>query len=229
MFHAVTTRHGASGKPFAWSYSKLKNFETCPKRHYHIDIIKEYKDGGEAMDWGMAVHKTLAQRIKDGTALPPLHTSHERWAKWVEEMPGDIVLVEQQMAVDERHDPCEWFGRKAWFRAVADVIKINGPVAVVVDWKTGKIIEDSAQLALTAAVMFQHYPQLQRIRSCFVWLQDNAKTIATLSREEGRQVWDYLSDRVETMKIAHERTEYPPTPNRYCRFCPVKKCPHNGG
>ena len=36
-------------KAFSWSYTKLKNYETCPKRHFHYDVRKDIKEPeGEA-------------------------------------------------------------------------------------------------------------------------------------------------------------------------------------
>ena len=59
----VTTRN--KPKPFAWSYSRLKNFESCPKRHWHLDIQKDIKEEeGEALLWGNVVHKALADRVQ---------------------------------------------------------------------------------------------------------------------------------------------------------------------
>jgi spore coat polysaccharide biosynthesis protein SpsF (cytidylyltransferase family) len=50
------TRHGP--KPFAWSYSKLKNYEVCPKRHWHVDVKKDFKEAeSEALKQGNLVHK----------------------------------------------------------------------------------------------------------------------------------------------------------------------------
>ena len=68
----VTTRRAPAGpKPFSWSYSRLKNFETCPKRHWHVDINKDAKEeDSEQLQWGNAVHKALADRIAKGTSLP---------------------------------------------------------------------------------------------------------------------------------------------------------------
>ena len=64
----ITTRH--SPKPFAWSYSRLKNFEVCPKRHYEIDIAKNIKEEeSEALLWGNTVHRSCADRLSKGT--PP--------------------------------------------------------------------------------------------------------------------------------------------------------------
>lgn len=230
MFVTETTRYSPKQKKsFAWSYSKLKNFEACPKRHYHVDLKKDFREADSTqLLWGNAVHKSLAQRISQGTILPPLHQEYEPWAKKVLHGPGEIS-VEQDLAINKDFQPCEWFGKDAWLRVKIDVAKLNGPVGLLIDWKTGKIVEDSVQLALSAAVAFSHYPQLQAIRTMYVWLKEDAETKIMIKRSDLPTLWNNLWDRIENLKTAHETDNYPPTPNRLCRsWCPVKVCPHHG-
>lgn len=229
---AAVTETFAGGKlvkPFAWSYSKLKNFETCPKRHWHIDIQRDVKEEeSEHLTWGNYAHKALAERLSKNTPLPNDLTKFEKWAERILSTPGDI-MVEQKLAIDKSFGQCSWFGPQAWYRAIGDVIKVNGPVALVGDWKTGKILEDSVQLALAAACVFAHYPEVMAVRSEFIWLKHDASTRETFKREEMATFWRGLWPRIETLKQAHEKQEYPPKPNGLCkRWCPVVKCPHYG-
>jgi len=227
----TTIRHSpAQPKPFAWSYSKLKNYESCPKRHWHIDVAKDVKEEeGEALTWGNAVHKALADRIARGAALPRGMEDYEHWCEKVLTSPGNI-LVEQKLAITKDFAPCEFFAKDAWFRGVGDVIKLHGPVALIVDWKTGKILEDSVQLALSAACVFAHYPKVQRVRSEFIWLKEDATTREDFRREDMVNLWRILWPRIESLRQAHEQINYPPKPGPLCRrWCPVKQCPHNGG
>ena len=81
----ITTRTGGVStmkKAFAWSYSRMKNFAVCPKRHYEIDIAKNYKDdSAEALLWGNAVHEALAERCgPKRTPLPEGMAPYEPWA-----------------------------------------------------------------------------------------------------------------------------------------------------
>jgi hypothetical protein len=226
----TTGRDGkAVKKPFAWSYSKLKNFESCPKRHFHIDIQKDVKEEeSEQLWWGNEVHKALADRIGKGAPLPVPMKSYEPWCEKILNTPGDIV-VEQKLAITADFGPTTFFDSKAWFRAVGDVIKINGPVALIADWKTGKIIEDSVQLALSAACVFAHYPSVKAVRSEFIWLKDDANTSGTFMRADMPGMWKGLWPRIEALKQAHEKNEYPAKPGYLCRkWCPVNKCPHYG-
>src|SRR5687767_823363 len=90
----TTTRHGAAPrKPFAWSWSKIKNFEVCPKRHYHIDVAKDIKEPeSDELQYGDTVHAILEQRVGRGTTLPPYHQpTLEPWAVWITAGPGKII------------------------------------------------------------------------------------------------------------------------------------------
>jgi hypothetical protein len=115
VLQATTTRYSpATPKPFAWSYSKLKNFEACPKRHYHIDVVprghpdKIVEEQSEQLRYGDTIHKILDQYIGQGTPLPPVHEPH--LAPWVRRVfsfrhqdvrdLGAVVSAEQQLAIN---------------------------------------------------------------------------------------------------------------------------------
>ena len=54
-----------------WSYSSLKTFEQCPKKYFHLRVVKDVKDeGSEATIYGQEVHKAAENYIKLGTAVP---------------------------------------------------------------------------------------------------------------------------------------------------------------
>lgn len=221
-------------KPFAWSYSKLKNYESCPKRHYHIDVAKDVKEEeSEQLQYGNTLHKVLAEAIEGKNPLPK-HFSHLQ--PWVEKVLSGVtpggdtkVLVEQQMAITKGFGPTDWFGKDAWYRGIGDVVKIAGPVALVMDWKTGKILEDGTQLALMAQCVFAHHPQLQKIRTEFIWLKEDASTRADFTRADMVKIWAGVLPRVQQLESAYKMTEFPPKPNHLCRkWCPVRSCPHNG-
>ena len=48
-----------------WSYSSLKTFEQCPKKFYHLKVVKDYQE-----DQG-AEHVALVQAVYDVEATPP--------------------------------------------------------------------------------------------------------------------------------------------------------------
>jgi hypothetical protein len=217
-------------KAFAWSYSKLKNYETCPKRHWHVDVARDIKEEeGEALLWGNAVHKALAERVEKGTSLPNTMADYEKWAVRITSGGNAKILVEQKLAINKDLGKESWFSDNAWYRGIGDVIKIMGPVALICDYKTGKILEDGSQLALMAACVFAHHPEVQKVRSEFIWLKEDATTRADFSREDMVKVWRGLWPRIEALEHAHNTLTYPAKPGPLCkRWCPVAVCPHHG-
>jgi hypothetical protein len=220
-------------KEWSWSYSKLKNFETCPKRMYEIDICKSYveeKVAGGPLDWGDRVHKVLADACRDGL---PLATEYEAFQGWVdrtrERAVGGTLLVEQKYAITRDFRPTTYFAKDVWFRCIADIVILKGQIAMTTDWKTGKILEDSVQLMLVAQCLFSHFPQLQRVGTEFVWLKDDATSPEVFDRAEVANTWLSLLPRVSGMEMAASTMTYPPKPSGVCKkWCVVQSCPFHG-
>ncbi len=236
MLKATTTYNsGKAAKSWRWSYSKLKNFEACPKKHWHTDLAKdlEEEEDNEAMAAGNLLHKAFHMRL--GPKRIPFskeYAKHEPWALKV--LNGltstDKLLVEQKLAIREDYGPTGFFDNDAWYSGIADVLKIRGPVCWSGDWKTGKVLDDSVQLALTAQAIFSHHPEVQFIRSEYVWLKEDATTTLDMKRSDLPGLWAGVLPRVALMKRAHDTGEYPPQPGGLCRrYCGVKQCVHHGG
>lgn len=226
MIQTTTVR--TRPKPFAWSYSKIKNYETCPKRYWHYDVSKDVKEPeGEALQYGNAVHAALAAALL-GDPLPNHFKNLQSWVDRITTREGKI-LTEQKLAITNEFEPCDWFAKTAWYRGIADVIKITGRVALAIDWKTGKIVEDGSQLALMAQCIFSHHPEVERIRTEFVWLKEEATTRADFARTDMADVWKGILPRVTLLQNAHETMTFPPKPGGLCRkWCSVSSCPHQG-
>ncbi len=229
---AVTTYNRP--KPFAWSFSKLKNYETCPKRHYHVDVARDVSEPeSEELKFGNMLHDYLAKRLGPSKLpLPEPLKMYEKYAAKVDmpiNYPQGKLLVEQKLAITKDYEPCDWRSNTAWYRGIADVLKVIGPVALLVDWKTGKVSEESQQLVLAAACVFAHYPQVKKVRAEFVWLKFDATTREDIAREDMPMMWANLMPRIAELQAAHEKVIYPPKPGHLCRkWCPVKACPHHG-
>lgn len=222
-------------KKFAWSWSKLKNYRGCPKRHYEVDIAKTYKDGeeSEALKWGDTVHKAMAARIAKGTPLPPMMEHYEDWPARICGLRdrGMKVLVENKLAMSEKFRPTSFFDNETWFRCVCDVLAIDekNQVALTFDWKTGKIAPEAEQLALSAQVIFVHYPQLKLVSSVYVWLGNDDETSKTYEPGSLVPLWNDLWPEIKAMEEAHRTLTYPPKPSGLCKqYCPVSSCPYYG-
>jgi hypothetical protein len=213
-------------KAFSWSYSKLNSYEKCPKRHYEVDLAKNYADQqGEALLYGNKVHQVLAAHLGQGTPLPPEMLAYQTWADKVRNGTGQL-LVEQKYAINRAFGKTSWFAPDAWFRGIGDVVRLNAPAALVLDWKTGKILEDSVQLALMAQIIFSHYPEIMIVRSEFVWLKEDCQTSEMYTRDDMVALWPALLERVDSMEQSSISLNYPPNPGcNLCRnWCPVTSC-----
>lgn len=236
-----------AAKEFAWSYSKFKNFDTCAKRHYEVDIAKHFVDTSDQLTWGNEVHDTLAKAVTTGDKLPD---SMETYQKWVDEMrtgeffgdsqppwmrhlkaPGSVVEVEKKYAITRQFAPTAWFANNVWFRGVCDVVRFDPTktVALARDYKTGKVVHDSRQLMLMAQCLFSHTPSLTRLRTEFVWLKDDCTTVETFDRSMIHREWVPILPLVKVMEDAARTMNYPPKPGKLCRsYCPVVSCPFHG-
>lgn len=229
-------------KPFAWSWSKLKNFRSCPKRHWHMDIQKDFAEPeSDHMKWGHMVHQSMADFIRTDKPLP-LTMEHfrpmpERFAVLRKE--GVPVDVELKLAMNEAFKPVGFFDNGAWFRGVVDVMARGIFVAHAADWKTGKMPDggdaEYEQLALTAQLVFAHYPEIDEVSTSFVWLgyfDDNGRPETTeriYTRDGMMPLWNKLWPDINVMKEAWRTTTYPPKPSGLCRnYCAVTSCPFHG-
>ena len=55
----------------AWSYSSITLFDQCPKKYYHLRVVKDIKEPeSEAMNYGKDLHLAAEEHIRDGKPLP---------------------------------------------------------------------------------------------------------------------------------------------------------------
>lgn len=222
-------------KPFAWSWSKLKNWRSCPKRHYEVDIAKTYKeDESDALTWGNQVHSAFAKRVDKGTPLPIEMQRHDGWPSRIHALKeaGLPVMIERKLAIDKEFRPVGFFDASAWCRVVIDVqMHIESAnAAITVDWKTGgKVEPEFEQLGISSQVIFSHYPDLQQVAAIYVWLGHETQTVKVYNRDRMPGLWNLLWPELQQMQEAHRTLTYPPKPSGLCiRWCPVTSCPYHG-
>lgn len=218
-------------KQSAWSYSRLNNFETCPKKFWHLSVRKDViEPEGEAIRYGKLVHKALEKRVGKGAKLPMNLRHLEKYAAKLAGAKGE-KLTEQQLAIDNEFQPCDWFAKNTWCRAIIDLAIINGPKAVIVDYKTGKISNDFTQLRLSAALLMLHEPEIQTADLCYLWTKEKQLTRdeVPMTRDDIKTVVLDLMPRLRKYEKAHRTESFPARPGYLCkRYCPVSNCPHHG-
>lgn len=216
-------------KAFAWSYSQLRAYESCALQWQQTTLLKNFRSekGPEAL-WGDRVHQAFHKTLAGNTPLPDEMLTYQKWVDYVKRIEGDRY-VEQKYAITRDFAPCEYFHPKVWFRGIGDVVVVNGPVAIVIDWKTGKVLDDPVQLMLMAQLIFSHFPQVKRVIAQFVWLKFDCTSEQVVTRQDIADNWIGLMERVKSMQNAYETDVFPPNPSGLCRkHCPVQSCKYWG-
>lgn len=136
-----------------------------------------------------------------------------------------ILATEQKLAITNAFKPTEWFAPDVWCRGVLDARWLDGSVARVVDWKTGKRKPDSKQLLLFALLVFACHPEVNRVNTAFVWLQTGKIDTAKFFRKDVSKLWQEILPEVRRLEYAHKTMTFIPKPSGICNgWCPVKSC-----
>jgi hypothetical protein len=233
--HVATTT-----KAFSWSYSKLKNYETCPRRHYEIDIAKNFEQPrSDALERGDDLHDAMKNRVQGTTPLPPHLIYMEHWAEKLTRVlhPLQIIQCELKMSNDRQGKPTGYFDKNTWFRSKIDYLRfmpnegVNKDFAHVVDYKTGKPPKfwDGTQLMLNAWQVFQSYKTVATCRVDYLWTEYNDTTHETYKREDIPRHMAELTPRVSAMETAYKTNDFPPKPGGLClEYCDVITCEFHG-
>jgi len=211
-----------STKPLAHSYSALKQYEICPRQYEKQRITREVKATfGEASIYGIRIHEHLEARITNQTPLPEEAVQYEGLIEAFKSLPGEL-LAEHELVLDKDLQPTGWWDKGAWLRSKLDILVLNGPDAVVADWKTGKRRPDSFQMELFALQVFIHYPDIERVRTTLVWLKDMKMDTESYKRENLSTLLEVLMTKVHRIEQSLEKNNWPPKPSGLCPWCPAK-------
>jgi hypothetical protein len=216
----------------AWSYSSIKTFDQCPKKYYHLKILKDIKDtGSEATIYGQQVHKAAEDYIKDGVPIPEkfayIRGVVEALGRKEGEKHTELRLGVKR--IDEGYEPCKFLGKDVWWRGIADLVIIDGDTAYSVDYKTSKNAKyaDVKQLDLVAGGIFTHFPQVDKIRSALIFLVSNDVVKKDHYREHMHNYLSTFDPLLDRLEVAEESGVWNAKSGPLCRFCPVVSCEHH--
>jgi hypothetical protein len=214
-----------------WSYSSLGLFQQCPRKYYHLRVLKDIKEPETtAILYGKEVHLALEEYIRDGKPVPVQFKEFTEIADMLKAMPGD-KLCEYKMGLTKDIQACGFFDENVWFRGVADLLIINGDTARVIDYKTGKSSEfaDKKQLELMSLAVFKHFPKVRTVKAGLIFLVANDFVKADFDKKDAPLTWLKWIQETDRLEEAHEVNVWNPKPNFTCRkYCLVKDCEHNG-
>jgi hypothetical protein len=207
----------------AWSHSRINDFKSCPKMLYHKALLKDVPFvETPQMREGNRIHKAFEYRVRDAVPFTGNDVKYERIAQAIIGAAGN-VLCENKITLDPGLAPTGWFAKDAYCRVIVDVMKINGEVGFMGDYKTGKIKFDEHQLKLFAAAGFQAFPGVNKWTTAYIWTEHNLIDPAVYTRDQLPQMWAELLVEPTKMQEAFVMNHWPAKPGRQCRWCDVNK------
>ena len=231
-------------RPLPWSHSALGDFLNCPKQYFHKRVAKDvHEEQGEAALWGDQVHKffeasILAVRGQQAEAdeiwttlklqgLDP-EESFKVYLPYLQAVlatPHDEVFPERQYSINKKLAPCDWFDAEVWCRGIIDVLLIKGDKAWALDWKTGKRKPNSKQLKLFALLVFIHHPEIQTVKTSFMWIKTGESDHETYTRDQEAELWQEFVGDLARYNAAFKQDMWIPRKSGLCRgWCPVTGC-----
>lgn len=206
------------------SYSSIKMYENCPLRYYKQRVLKEVADkGNDASIYGERIHKFLEDRLRQNAALPQEAAHYEALCKSVEAIAeGGELHIEREMVLNENLEPTGWWDADAWLRSKLDILVVNGDMAVVMDWKTGRRRPDFFQMEMFAAQVFKHYPQVTKVRTSLVWLKTLKMDTENYNVGNANVLWEKIISKIKRIHQSFECETWPAKPSGLCLYCPAK-------
>ena len=141
-----------------------------------------------------------------------------------------IGVKEEDFAISRELDLVGFKSKLAWLRGSADLYYIKNNNGYIIDWKSGKSHANESDFGVRqgkmyAIYLFIKYPQLNEVKSIFVFIEHNNQKVITYSRTE---LMKYINDfTIETTLINNNKVFYQNfTP--LCDYCDYKKlgiCP----
>lgn len=213
----------------AWSYSRIKQFKTCPRQLWHSVAPRGHPDRiayveTQAMRDGKEIDEALTKRIGENVPLPAKYAAFEPMARAVIDTPGS-KFTQMQLALDQAFNPCGYMDwDNAWVRAIYDVAVIDKDYAFLGDWKNGQVTVDEDQLRLFAIVGFHTFPEVETIDTSYIWLKHGFTSDKTYERRYLGDLWQTFIPDVERMQVSHQTGQWPTTPSKTgCKWCPANK------
>ena len=217
----------------AQSYSSLKLFDQCPRKYYHLRVVKDVTEPvSEAMSYGTNMHKAAEDYVKDGLPLPAHFSYIKSTLDNLMHFEGER-LCEYKLGLTAKLEPCGFSDKNVWFRGIIDLAILNHDAgeARIVDYKTGKSAKyaDTGQLELMALGLFKHFPTIKKIKAGLLFVACNAFVKDKYDTSMEPKLWQKWLRQYVRIETAYTTNVWNPNPSGLCRkHCAVLSCSHNG-
>lgn len=215
--------------PFSFSPSSITTYNNCPRKFkLEKDKIIVWKESPQKSR-GTQVHEYLEARVKKAKIIPPCPSNVN--TPYVETLIrsihkhanlGRTILLEQELCVTDKWEPCDWFHHDCFIRAKSDllIIKESANSVIVGDYKTGKIYPGmELQLKVYALLCYVIYG-LSNIKWQLYYVDQGQTKEGSFDLTNGlAPVQDVLDIMDEATKLGMAKGYFPAKRNQFCRFC----------
>jgi hypothetical protein len=235
------------GKPMAslaMSYTKLKDYSTCPRMFYKKHLTGMPFESSPALEWGKRVHSAYENFVLHDTPIPTdveqkSGSSVPQMIKGqAEKLSAEGALLvpvfgEQEWAIDFAGRCARWRdGSGVFMRGKADIGYGARTMCFIGDYKTGKGgYPDTDQLD-ALALLATAQPQLKcygRVTGALLFVEaDKLVMKETDTSTAGRLALlkDWQSRALEVV-TSYEQDRWVEKSSGLCGWCPDTDCPHN--
>lgn len=229
----------------ALSHSRLSDFNQCPRKFKlkYLDKAQNMliDEGNKSVHLvrGNNVHKALETYVvkrKDGLEanleysrnLPEVNATVPLIEKYIDAFGIQNVHPERQVCISADWNQDEWFSKKAYYRAIFDLISLAPNVAVISDYKTGKFTDYTpdngyGQLELSAAIALSIF-DVEKVNTEYLYVDHKKTIVKTFDQSDKSRLIAHFN--AESDKVSAEKV-FDPTKNQFCRWCDATKeqCP----
>jgi hypothetical protein len=232
-------RFAPAPKGFTWSYTKLRDYRTCPRKYNETTVLKKYVEPlTPALEDGNHLHEAFKRRVEQNLSMPTAYKNFNDWGNEAAKIivPGQLTLCEKEIAISREFKETGYFDKNVWLRVKLDLVKIfphpqgkDKAFAQIIDYKNGKPHEEIIQLALYAQAVFSAFWNVVAVRCEYWWTQIHDKSHELFERGDMDELWRELLPELTKMEQAHKDNNFPPKKNGLCKaHCPVIDCEYNG-
>src|SRR5574343_622727 len=232
-----------------WSFSSAQNFDKCPKILEHRYVLKTPKDPRDniAANRGTEIHKEIELFISsvvggsyttgthkhsepfDGpkpTPIDPPNFSYEGLVGEFAELCKVHPFTQEEMLYFDKDWNLVPKFEDAWLLMAMDLfIRVSDTECIIVDWKSGKKegneVKHMHQGQLYALGAWKKFPELEKFKVVFVYIDQNTKTESTWKRghlERAYKIWDTKGKEITNTLIFSAK------PNKTnCKYCDYKQ------
>lgn len=208
------------------SFTKIQLYTQCPKQYLHKYIYKDTPKPPPSvhLEHGKRVDTDIENALK-GLPLPDdlayLEPLLARFKATHYE-----VFPQRNIGLDGCLRPCDYFDNdQVKWRLKLDLVGLrktgkNTHGASVIDWKTGKIRQDSGQLGLYGAGVFCEWPFVAEVSTAYFFVDHKkASKTNTYKLHHFKQLWGYYQEQADTVEEAYRVGDWPAKESGLCRFC----------